>query len=176
MYSIEDGQCHQPLSQGPCKSGHWLTTTEEDQFLTCQPKPCSDAGHVMMDGQCRSSTEVLCPEFGEVWVSSSAGSAVCACDSGFVRGLDGRCHQLFTHGYAGYCKGGAIVFEINQIGMCVENPCQGGTLPHLHTWKTVLDSSADVDCHYVDEDLTDCEVEINEDEELVCGSISKYSG
>ena len=176
MFSPEDGKCSQPLSQGPCEPGHWLAaTTEDDQYLTCQPRPCSDADHVMMDGQCRSSNEVLCPKFGEVWVTLSSGLVACTCDTGFVKGLDGNCHQLLTKGYQGYCKDNTIVFEINNIGMCVENPCEEGTMPHFHTWKNMFDHPDEVECHYVDEDLAVCEVEINEDDELVCGSISIFS-
>jgi len=172
LYSPEDGKCYQPLLQGPCKAGHWLaTSTEEKQYLTCQPQPCSDPAHVLMAGQCRPYTDVLCPGFGEVWVTSSTGEAVCTCDTGFVRGQDGNCHQLFTKGSKGYCKDNKIVFEINNIGMCVENPCPTNSMPHLHTWKKALDSMGEVECHFVDEDLTDCEVEINDDDDLVCGSI-----
>jgi len=172
LYSVEDGKCYPPLSQGPCKPGHRLViTSEEKQHLSCQPRPCSDPAEVMMGGECRHYTEDLCPGFGEMWVESSAGLAVCTCDSGFVRGHDGSCHQLFTPGYQGYCKENTIVFEINNVGVCVENPCPGGSMPHIQTWKKVLDSMDDVECHYVDDDLIDCEVEINEDDDLVCGSI-----
>ena len=67
-----------------------------------------------------------------------------------------------------------IVFEINNIGVCVENPCPAGSMPHIKKWKKVLDSMDDVECYYVDDDLKDCEVEINEDDDLVCGSLSIY--
>ena len=126
LYSVEDGKCHKPLSQGPYKPGQCLATTEEESFLSCQSKPCSDESHILMAGQCRPTTDILCPEFGEVWFSSSDGSAVCICDSGFARGLDGNCHQLFTKGYKGYCKGNTVVFEINKTGLCVENPFTPG--------------------------------------------------
>ena len=65
-----------------------------------------------------------------------------------------------------------IVHDINNHGLCVENPCPIGTLPHLHTWRKFINSADDVTCHHIVHDLTDCEVEIDDDDELVCGSIS----
>jgi hypothetical protein len=146
--------------------------TPEEKILSCQARPCLDQSHIWMDGKCRLDSDNLCPRFGEALVSSTDGSAICICDSGFARGLDGHCHQLFTKGYRGYCKENTIVTEINKNALCVENPCAKGKLPHFHTWKKFFDTIEDLECHYIAEDLKECEVEINDDDELVCGSIS----
>eukprot|EP00092_Neocalanus_flemingeri_P023621 GFUD01025618.1.p1 GENE.GFUD01025618.1~~GFUD01025618.1.p1 ORF type:complete len:290 (+),score=37.15 GFUD01025618.1:302-1171(+) len=171
LYATEDAKCYKPQVQGPCRTDHWLVTTTDEMFLSCQPKPCSDVSHVLMAGKCRPYHELLCPGFGEVWVSIGDGSAVCICDTGFARGLDGNCHQVFTKGYKGYCKGNTVVYEINNKGLCVENPCQKGKMPHLHTWSRLIKTADDVTCHRVIDDISECEVEVNDDDELVCGSI-----
>ena len=127
-----------------------------------------------MESQCQHSNGLLCPGFGEVWVSTPDGSAICVCDSDFASALDGNCHQLLTQGYQGYCTGNTVVQEINKSGICVDNPCQTGSLPHIHSWKRFIRNFDDVTCHHFEEDLSDCEVEIDYDDKLVCGSISIF--
>ena len=160
------------LEESPCRPGYWLVTTNDDKFISCKPKPCSDPNHIFIDNQCQHFNALLCPGFGEVWVSTPDGSATCECDSEFARGFDGNCHQLLTQGYRGYCKDNTIVQDINKRGLFVDNPCQRGTMPHVHSWSRFMRNLDDVTCHYVDEVLSECEVEINFDDELVFGSIS----
>merc|ERR1719186_2537349 len=34
LYTTEDGKCHEPLVEGPCKPGQWLVTTNDGMHLS----------------------------------------------------------------------------------------------------------------------------------------------
>jgi hypothetical protein len=41
VYAVEDGECHAPLSPGPCQEeGEWFLALAGALHGTCQEKPC----------------------------------------------------------------------------------------------------------------------------------------
>jgi len=172
LYSQEDGKCRKPLSDDSCPPGKWLVTTNDEDTLSCQAKPCPD-DHILYSGQCQHYSSIICPGPGQVWVVSHQGSAVCLCQQGFVRGEDGRCHQIFTRGYHGYCEDRSIVYESNNMAVCVTNPCPPNNFPHFKTWNGKrIEIGDDLKCHAVSEDINQCEfVDVDRDEELFCSTL-----
>ena len=156
------------MSEDTCPNGQWLVLANSDaDSLICQPKPCSN-DHILVDGKCQHFSASICSGHGQVWVLSHSGSAVCLCEQGFVRGGDGNCHQIFTEGVQGYCKDGNIVPDINNMAICVANPCPAKNYPHFKTWNGRIISIGDaLTCHLPAENISDCElVDIDEDSEL----------
>ena len=67
------------------------------------------------------------------------------------------------------------MYEINNMAVCVTNPCPPNSFPHFKTWNgKMIEIGDDLKCHAVseDEDINQCEfVDVDRDEELFCSTL-----
>jgi len=130
--SLEDGKCHHPLSQGPCRLGYWLAVSDTapsgnnfspTKTLQCVIKRCKNSNQIYFNGKCvdGSDSGPACKGRGQQWVERPDGVAVCVCEEGYLPSRNGTiCVPPLTRGH---CKDNQIVIDANGIGVCVTNPC-----------------------------------------------------
>ena len=129
IYHTSDGQCYEPLTQGPCQEGQWLVAND-GAILECVENTCGP-NKILIDSVCRHiADESLCPRLGEGIFANAKGEPSCECWDGWVRRetqnslnmMDNinPCYQLFT---TGFCQGNQIVAVSFGTPVCIDNPC-----------------------------------------------------
>jgi len=191
-YQTEDGGCYEPLTQGPCPTGHWLVA-QDYNVLVCEERKCGPE-EVFMNGKCESVfSEKLNKEclMGEAVFLNARAEAQCDCKYGWGRknkthnkrgptwshrkraapdSTGGRCLQMFT---PGFCSNNRIMAPYASArGLaCMNNPCGdiSETLPHFSTWNSL--KRENFTCHKVKkytnfsvEEFQNCEVMVDEED------------
>merc|ERR1712106_105787 len=170
-----DGECLEPLSQGPCKEDEWLVLGS-NATLECERREC-DHEEVMIGGTCvHIEDRDVCIESEAIFLDAK-GKPSCQCKDGWGRNpslqtIKGRCFQEFTKGF---CSGNFLLqFTEKDVLGCAENPCGNSTVtvPHFSTWNSLSDHT----CHYImtyqkdpedneseilPEDISECEVVVD---------------
>ena len=65
------------------------------------------------------------------------------------------------------------MYEINNMAVCVTNPCPANSFPHFKTWNgKMIEIGDDLKCHGVSDNINECEfVDVDRDEELFCPTL-----
>ena len=128
-YHTSDGQCYEPLTQGPCQEGQWLVANDGD-ILKCVENT-SGPNKILIHSVCRHfADKSFCPRLGEGIFANAKGEPSCECWDGWVRRETKNslniadninpCYQLYT---TGFCNGNQIVAVSSGTPVCIDNPC-----------------------------------------------------
>lgn len=142
VYVVEEEECHQVLSQGPCEDDEVVLLDASTKKGYCGPRLCSpDRVFVFSDQMCHDPRELgLCPP-GRMLFTSSFGTPVCGCPDGTYEEEDDPdedvCEPVL--GESG-CKEGQVFWfsDFKRPAKCVADPCGGlnqkrgpSDLPHV---------------------------------------------